>query len=1201
MHSNKVKRSVAFMMALILVVLILPFQAYATEIKTQSIEEPADSVVLTESVDTPIIEKVQTQIEDILLNYLGTVKMAKDDITTIVMDMDWETYQTARWEISELESKLDEYIQAGQVTEDDFLLLIVKNEALISFADALEERNNSSKDTSLYATTIDSILDGKITVTDSEGTGVLTNGVVTITVKGSVISKRTNTITITNESDMEATIAFDYTASTYNSFTIGGASAAPSGTYSKVLNGGDTVTLVIKSNSGFSNLTATLKLTNFSFVPVSANSNVTLQYDESLGSIKVAGETQGSGYSETYTKGTTVELNAIAYSGVKFLGWINTTNNYIVSSEAKFTFEPQNDITLKAIFAKDYAFFRINTSYLFETLDAASAAAKSGNMIVLANSGILPAGDYTIQEGVTLLIPYNNEDTVCKEISDKNLSRDYVKPTAFRTLTMANGANITIDGDMSIATTIHGANGGERSAGSPMGPTGFVKMEEGSSIVINNGGELYAYGYITGVGEVTAKNGAIVHECFQVEDFRGGTEISGMTGSNGVFPLSQYYLQNIEVPLTLEAGAKEYGFSAFYMRVILTSQFVSVPISFIGGEGFMFNLTSGSLTKRYDGNTDRLILKIDGTMEIGNLNMEIGGTSVQSEKYEVPINGNISVEIGSGSVVTIQQDISLLPGTEIIVEKDANIIIGSEKNVYVYDSEEWGKYCGAGKVTFLPVQYAPGRPSTVSRTDADLKDAKIQVDGTLDATLGYIYTTTSGADICSTGTGVAKINLGTQENTHQHIQGEGDTSIAITPAKLKNEDGSFLEPQVDTYNYTDGYWRCSAHPSIENCKCTLCGWESVESHNFENYVCTICGKGAYIKQKGRNLNYDDMISVIDIFEVVGLGDMELTEENSGLLIWAEEDFDANTISVTDENAINKRGLDAYPGTDYIYGESDGIWTRNLHEDAYYVGYVKLTNSDGSTKYIYSEPKLYSPSIYADNMLAKEDTDQETRDLCVALLNYISAAQMYFYPETTAEQLVNADLSDDQKDIAPEWNIVLSDIDGNLTLAPTVDNPGAKDENVFAATGKNLLFEEMISLGAVYKIEDTIVNNASDHGTIFWTPEQYDAVIADRQVPSLENAGNGEKIGLTQYRKQSGQWVSNAPKIAPKDMSDTVYYFMGYVKHSDGSVSYSGVSAYTVEQYIYNKATAETTTQKEAYMAEFAKCLYFYERAAKAAL
>lgn len=1144
------------------------------------------------SENSALLQKIQGQIDEILIRYLETTLMSDEDIAIVVGGMEWDVYQTARHEIYELENS-DEI---SQLTEKEQQKLVVSNKVFCAFSTALEERKATENEISLYAAKTVDVLNGQVSVTDSAGKGSVSNGVVTITVQGGLFTGATNSITIYNNTESKAVLKFDYNASGASSFTLSPAS----GTHTETLASGGSVKLSLGANAGFSK--ATLTLSNFSLTPLT-DANITFSHN-SLGSITVGGVGISSGdVVEVSADGAA--LVAAPISGATFLGWKNAENNKLISVNATHTIEPTENMTVEAVFVNNNSipYFRVNKDYLFDNLlDAVVQAQKeTSKVVILANSGTLSKGDYTIPSGVTLLIPYNDEDTVCKEISDENLSRDYVKPTAFRILTMANGANITIDGDMSIATTIHGANGGERSAGSPMGPTGFVKMEEGSSIVINNGGELYAYGYITGVGEVTAKNGAIVHECFQVEDFRGGTEISGMTGSNGVFPLSQYYLQNIEVPLTLEAGAKEYGFSAFYMRVFFNNQFVSLPVSFIGGDGFMFKLTSGSLTKKYDGSTDRLILKIDGTMEVGNLNLEIGGTSVQSEKYEVPITSDLSIELSAGSTVTIQQDIALLPGAEIIVEKDANIIIGSEKNVYVYDSEEWGKYCGAGKVTFLPVQYAPGRPSTVSRTDADLKDAKIQVDGTLDATLGYIYTTTSGADICSTGTGVAKINLGTQENTHQHIQGEGDTSIAITPAKLKNEDGSFLEPQVDTYNYTDGYWRCSAHPSIENCKCTLCGWESVESHNFENYVCTICGKGAYIKQKGRNLNYDDMISVIDIFEVVGLGDMELTEENSGLLIWAEEDFDANTISVTDENAINKRGLDAYPGTDYIYGESDGIWTRNLHEDAYYVGYVKLTNSDGSTKYIYSEPKLYSPSIYADNMLAKEDTDQETRDLCVALLNYISAAQMYFYPETTAEQLVNADLSDDQKDIAPEWEIVLSDISGNLTLAPTVDNPVAKDENVFAATGKNLLFEEMISLGAVYKIENSIVNNASDHGTIFWTPEQYDAVIANGQVPSLENAGNGEKIGLTQYRKQSGQWVSNAPKIAPKDMSDTVYYFMGYVKHSDGSVSYSGVSAYTVEQYIYNKATAETTTQKEAYMAEFAKCLYFYERAAKAAL
>ena len=334
-----------------------------------------------------------------------------------------------------------------------------------------------------------------------------------------------------------------------------------------------------------------------------------------------------------------------------------------------------------------------------------------------------------------------------------------------------------------------------------------------------------------------------------------------------------------------------------------------------------------------------------------------------------------------------------------------------------------------------------------------------------------------------------------------------------------------------------------------------------------------------ISQVGANLSYEDLIYVIDIFDVQNAGDIDLTTD-AGMLIWTKDEFEAMDGIVFDaDHAVV--GLKPYKDTGYYYAMSDGIYTRNLHVENYYVGYLKL--SDGS--YAFSEAKLYNPAIYAENMLGKEDTDTETRELCVALLNFNAAAQEYFHPGTDKDDLVNSGLTDDEREL--DWTNVV------LNLAPVVPEEVMieRDSDVFTATGKNLLFEEMISLGAIYKIDDAIVANATECGTIFWTAEQFAALEG---MPSVENFGNGIKTGLTQYRGKAGQWVSNAPEIAAKDMADTQYFILGYVVHADGSVSYSGMMSYTIEQYINNMAD-------DADMGELVMRLYYYERAAKAAL
>lgn len=1146
-----------------------------------------------------LLQSIQQAICAYVEKYGLNEKMTDSELAQVYFRMNSEEAKKSWDELNEL------YKKAQLLDEESVDVLMSDSNVIlgIRFYELIEQMNSTAL-TELPdpCNPVDGI--EVLVVEDDEADDSFSNGVVTINVAGTDgcgSESDTDTITITNKSDGVAVISFDWKANDVNTLKIDDKLTSEiNGTIKQSLSAGSCITFVITTSADTTN--NQLVFSNFSLTPINEPFEVTVQYDSNLGSVAKDGIAISPGM-QSVTKAT---FTATPSSNVLFLGWIDAGTNQILSKKNDYNCAPSENMKIKAVFAansrdtNNKPWFMVNDNYLFDGLDLATSLTNVSS-IVLMNNGTLMAGNYTIPSSATLLLPFDDEHTLYTD-NPGSVNLNKSTPTPYKTLTMSTGANITVNGTISVSAKHEVGNGGGLGC-CVSNQYGHISMNQGSSITVNNGGALYVWGYITGEGIVSAETGSLVYELFQVADYRGGGETMQM--SKGTFPFNQFYIQNIEAEFVVKTNATVKVYASVYASWTQTTSF-----NFIGGSNSMFTLTSGTVTKKYDGTTDTLDIIVDGDLTVNPVSLKIATTSMNSSNFELPITNNMDIVVKSGTT-TIGQDIALLPGATITINEDAEVVVGKGKNLYVYDVDQWDGYCGASNKRLIPVNYAPSK----SYNRVIDTDAAICINGTLDASVGGFYTTCStttstdaqgnevtlyeggGANIYSTGSGVVISSTGSKTSTTQHKQGDGDVSIAITNAKLKNIDESVVTSQTDTYTYTAGFWRCSNHLPNENCICTICGGEA---HTFENYICTVCGKGAYIKQKGRNLNYDDMISIIDIFEVGGVGDTDLTKD-AGLLIWTVDKFDENAISVDDEYAIQKVGLYPYPGKDYVYGESDGIYTRHLHEDAYYVGYVKLTNSDGSTRYIYSEPKLYSPSIYADNMLAKDSTDQETKDLCVALLNYISAAQMYFYPETTGEELVNAELSPEQKDIAPEWATVLDDTNQHLALAPAVTSPVERDTSIFTKVGKNLLFEEMISLGAVYKIEDSIVNNASEHGTIFWTPEQYDAVIANGQVPSLENAGNGEKIDLTQYREQSGQWVSNAPKIAPKDMSDTVYYFMGYVKHTDGSVSYSGVSAYTVEQYIYNKATAETTTQKEAYMAEFAKCLYFYERAAKAAL
>ena len=174
----------------------------------------------------------------------------------------------------------------------------------------------------------------------------------------------------------------------------------------------------------------------------------------------------------------------------------------------------------------------------------------------------------------------------------------------------------------------------------------------------------------------------------------------------------------------------------------------------------------------------------------------------------------------------------------------------------------------------------------------------------------------------------------------------------------------------------------------------------------------------------------------------------------------------------------------------------------------------------------------------------------------------------------------------------DWDV--GALDFNLAEEVPEDKKVEQDSTIFKRVGKTLRFQEMISLVSIYQIDDSYVEEAEECGTIFWTAEEFSKLSGK---PSLDNYGKGQRVAMETYGS-TNMWCSVAPAVAAKDMADTCYYILGYVKHSDGTVSYSGVDSYSFEQYIYNTTTGTTATQK---MIAFAQRLYIYERAAYEAL
>ncbi|MBQ2211698.1 MAG: hypothetical protein II410_02285, partial [Ruminococcus sp.] len=497
---------------------------------------------------------------------------------------------------------------------------------------------------------------------------------------------------------------------------------------------------------------------------------------------------------------------------------IDNDENYF-STTASVTTSFTSNQTVEPVFVSSSTpVFQVG-SQLFTELNEAVSYSQSSNTakIVLVSNGTLPAGDYNIPSGKTLLISFDDAQTVYTTAPEV-VYGSHANPSAFRTLTMASGANITVasGGAISVPSKLSatGTNAGSWN-GTPTGMHGRITMNAGSKIDVQSGGKLYVYGYIAGSGNVYARSGAEVWECFQIRCWRGGTATSGMAdNSQKVFPLNQYYVQNIEAPITYYPGATE----KVYTAVNMSSQAFAASATFIGSGG-MFNVTSGSATKRFTGATDRLELTVDGDFSITSMSLKITGLplvgtlDLNTADYVLPINSNITINVNSGTT-TLSQDVAFFPGTEMNIAEGATVVIASGHKAYVYDHDQWGAYAASG-MQLVVVGYSTVNGTTVKRTAASLVDSKIDVNGTLNVA-GALYTTESGAAIISSG-GTGKVVLtakpGTETTTYQATQSGSDityVSIPITAAKLQNADGSYYETAGSSAGteipYVNGVW-----------------------------------------------------------------------------------------------------------------------------------------------------------------------------------------------------------------------------------------------------------------------------------------------------------------------------------------------------------------------------------------------------------
>lgn len=640
----------------------------------------------------------------------------------------------------------------------------------------------------------------------------------------------TNTVTVTNKSGSEGVVSFSCQI-TLNGGTVKVGSADLGSTYSKNLANDESITITITS-AATANSTTTVVFSDFEILSATAERTVTVNPGANgtvrCGNVTV---TQSQNFTATYAAG--LALTATAADGYEFVFW-KDSNGTVLSTSASFTLKPTANMTVTPYFSNGGVFqvgssnngvLQVGSDIYLGLAQAISAAGSSGTIIPYKDCTVM-TGSYTIPNGVTLLVPFDSANTTYT--TEPGTETSYTAPSPYRILTLADGVSITVANGGKICVPSKLSGSGQNAIswnGTPTGKHGRIHMNEGSSITLQNGAALYCYGYISGEGSVTAQSGSTVWEAMQFRCWRGGTASSNM--QRGVFPMSQYYVQNVEAPLTFEANSTEKVFVVFNAN----SNAYTTSTTFIGSGG-MF-IPSGSVTKRYDGNTDRLIIDVNGNLSVSalSLSLRVGLISVNlnTGNYDsMPINSNISIKIHSGTT-TVNQSLSFLPGTELVLDKDANFNIASNKTVYVYDRDEWGEYA-AGDLQLVVVGYSAATGATVKPTDGktplsgktvrtvnDLIDAKLDINGTVNVS-GSFFTTESGANIISsekTGKIIYNTAAASDTTTRQATQSGSnitEVSINVNSAKLHNGDGSYTATtgaksgDKFTYDYSLDKW-----------------------------------------------------------------------------------------------------------------------------------------------------------------------------------------------------------------------------------------------------------------------------------------------------------------------------------------------------------------------------------------------------------
>lgn len=441
----------------------------------------------------------------------------------------------------------------------------------------------------------------------------------------------------------------------------------------------------------------------------------------------------------------------------------------------------------------------------------------------------------TVKTGVTLLLPFNENDTVGHIGAGEDGSANYNATAAltgtaklYKKLVIPEGIEVIVNGKLVV-----GAQTGKIDAGQRQNAVSgnYCEISLGGTITLIDDATLEVYGYIKGNGEIIANDSTVIENLY-LSGWMGGTQsavryigtqnISSfelmdektMTIKNPkMFPFSQYELRAIQSRVIINKGSKLQGYTKIAtsklekkilgITITIPAQVNEATLTFVSSDesnaaSGLFRLVGNNSKIIKSMNGDRVKIDLFGDIKDGYtaVSVKVVKATVEMSSKEVffPIDGRTDITLKNGATFTQSYMFKALPGATITVESGG--IYNLNGTLVMYDK------------SFTDI-------STYPYPGASRGDAKLIVNGTMNVN-GAL-----GGNVTSDNAGAVSVGANATISGVHSAEGEGTMDIGL-PTKFTfndtcgvtkslvfvNADNSTVAAATNkTYNYNNGTWQ----------------------------------------------------------------------------------------------------------------------------------------------------------------------------------------------------------------------------------------------------------------------------------------------------------------------------------------------------------------------------------------------------------